>query len=68
MDPVPLLVLGAQFTGLAAALALAHQGFPVHVLDREPRVATGHDLVVLSPAAFGELASLGLGGRPRGRV
>lgn len=60
MVPVPLLVLGAQFSGLATALFLAHQGFPVHVLDREPRDAVGDDAVVLSPRAFAELAGLGL--------
>ncbi len=60
MVPVPLLVLGAQFTGLATALCLAQQGFPVHVLDREPRVTTDRDVVVLGPAAVGELADLGL--------
>lgn len=68
MQHVPLLVLGADLDGLAAALSLAHQGFPVHVLDRgpDPLEAPGDvppepaGAVQLGPQACGELAALGL--------
>lgn len=68
MEHVPLLVLGRGVDGLLAALALAHQGFPVHLLDRGPDpVASGPPdgahpatTALLPPAATRELAGLGL--------
>jgi salicylate hydroxylase len=57
---VPLLVLGARVSGLATALFLAHQGFPVHVLERDPPVDGDPDVAVLPPHALRELAVLGL--------
>ena len=60
MVAVPLLVLGARFSGLATALFLAHQGFPVHVLERDPPVDGDPDVAVLPPHALRELAVLGL--------
>lgn len=68
MRNVPLLVLGAGVDGLGAALALAHQGFPVHVLDRGPdplRAPPGAGSGVLMPDACRELAALGLHDRVR---
>ncbi|MEJ2863109.1 FAD-dependent monooxygenase [Actinomycetospora flava] len=60
MVAVPLLVLGARFAGLATALFLAHQGFPVHVLDRDRPEDVDRGLAVLTPATLRELAALGL--------
>lgn len=60
MVAVPLLVLGARFAGLATALFLAHQGFPVHVVDRDRPEDVDRGLAVLTPAALRELAALGL--------
>lgn len=61
MDQAPLIVLGADLDGLAAALSLAHQGFPVHVLERGGRTDASPDAAVLTPAAVQALAVLGLG-------
>jgi 2-polyprenyl-6-methoxyphenol hydroxylase-like FAD-dependent oxidoreductase len=58
---VPLLVLGSRFSGLVTALFLAHQGFPVHVLERDGPEDVDPGLAVLTPAALRELAALGLG-------
>ena len=55
MDHVPLLVLGAGVDGLLTALALSHQGFPVHLLDREP------DPAVPDPATPDPAVSAGAG-------
>lgn len=60
MVAVPLLVLGARFAGLATALFLAHQGFPVHVIDRDRPEDVDRGLAVLTPAALRELAALEL--------
>ncbi|MDD7938064.1 FAD-dependent monooxygenase [Actinomycetospora lutea] len=60
MVAVPLLVLGARFAGLTTALFLAHQGFPVHVIDRDRPGDVDRGLAVLTPAALRELAALGL--------
>lgn len=64
VEHVPLLVLGHDVEGLATALALAHQGFPVHVLDRggDPRdpATAAPGAVAVAPEASRELALLGL--------
>ncbi|GAA4907996.1 salicylate hydroxylase [Actinomycetospora succinea] len=60
MVAVPLLVLGARFAGLTTALFLAHQGFPVHVVDRDRPGDVDRGLAVLTPSALRELAALGL--------
>jgi 2-polyprenyl-6-methoxyphenol hydroxylase-like FAD-dependent oxidoreductase len=57
---VPLLVVGSRFSGLVTALFLAHQGFPVHVLERDRPEDVEPGLAVLTPAALRELAALGL--------
>jgi 2-polyprenyl-6-methoxyphenol hydroxylase-like FAD-dependent oxidoreductase len=57
---VPLLVLGSRFSGLVTALFLAHQGFPVHVLERDRPEDVDPGLAVLTPTALRELAALGL--------
>ncbi|GLZ51006.1 FAD-dependent monooxygenase [Actinomycetospora sp. NBRC 106378] len=65
MEQVPLLVLGTGVDGLATALCLAHQGFPVQVLDRGPDPAVEDDpaltgTTLLRPAATRVLHGLGL--------
>ncbi|MHC1562922.1 FAD-dependent monooxygenase [Actinomycetospora sp. C-140] len=60
MVAVPLLVLGSRFAGLTTALFLAHQGFPVHVLERDRADDVDTGLAVLTPAALRELSVLGL--------
>jgi 2-polyprenyl-6-methoxyphenol hydroxylase-like FAD-dependent oxidoreductase len=72
MEHVPLLVLGAGIDGLAAALCLAHQGFPVQLLERGPDPESHDDAgatgsMLLRPFAARVLQGLGLldGLRPR---
>ena len=60
MVALPLLVLGSRFSGLVTALFLAHQGFPVHVLERDRPEDVDPGLAVLTPSALRELAVLGL--------
>jgi 3-hydroxybenzoate 6-monooxygenase len=65
MEHVPLLVLGAGIDGLAAALCLAHQGFPVELLERGPDPQSLDDTgpsgsMVLRPSAARVLHGLGL--------
>ena len=65
MEHVPLLVLGAGIDGLAASLCLAHQGFPVELLDRGPDPESLDDAgpsgsMVLRPSAARVLHGLGL--------
>ncbi|MDL5155248.1 FAD-dependent monooxygenase [Actinomycetospora termitidis] len=62
---MPLLVLGTGVDGLATAMCLAHQGFPVQVLDRgpDPRVDTEagpSGSTLLRPAASRVLHGLGV--------
>jgi 3-hydroxybenzoate 6-monooxygenase len=65
MEQVPLLVLGAGIDGLAAALCLAHQGFPVELLERGSDPQSLDDAgpsgsMVLRPSAARVLHGLGL--------
>jgi salicylate hydroxylase len=65
MEHVPLLILGAGIDGLAAALCLAHQGFPVELLERGPDPQSLDDAgpsgsMVLRPSAARVLHGLGL--------
>ena len=65
MEQVPLLVLGAGIDGLAAALCLAHQGFPVQLLDRGPDPAALDDAgptgsALVRPSAVRVLHGLGV--------
>jgi 2-polyprenyl-6-methoxyphenol hydroxylase-like FAD-dependent oxidoreductase len=68
MDQVPLIVLGADLDGLVAALALAHQGFPVRVLERGGRGDAAPDVATLTPSAMQELAVLGLADHVQARA
>ncbi|MCD2192742.1 FAD-dependent monooxygenase [Actinomycetospora endophytica] len=65
MEQVPLLVLGSGIDGLAAALCLAHQGFPVELLERGPDPQALDDAgptgsMVVRPSAVRVLHGLGL--------
>jgi 2-polyprenyl-6-methoxyphenol hydroxylase-like FAD-dependent oxidoreductase len=65
MEHVPLLVLGAGIDGLASALCLAHQGFPVQLLERGPDPESLDDVgatgsMLIRPAAARVLQGLGL--------
>lgn len=65
MEHVPLLVLGAGIDGLAAALCLAYQGFPVQLLERGPDPESLDDpgpsgSMVVRPSAARVLQGLGL--------
>ena len=69
MEHVPLLVLGAGIDGLAASLCLAHQGFPVQLLERGPDPETLDDTagstgsMLLRPSAARVLQGLGKAGQ-----
>jgi salicylate hydroxylase len=56
----PILIAGGGIGGLAAALALARQGRPVHVLERAPEFREIGAGLQLGPNAFAMLERLGL--------
>jgi len=56
----PILVAGGGPVGCIAALALARQGIPVHVLEAEPRVDDSPRAATTHAATLEMLAELGL--------
>ena len=65
---LPVLVAGGGIGGLAAALAIARQGFAVKVLEQAPRIGEIGAGIQLGPNAFAALDALGVGARARGRA
>jgi 2-polyprenyl-6-methoxyphenol hydroxylase-like FAD-dependent oxidoreductase len=64
----PVLVAGGGIGGLAAALALAREGFHVKVLEQSPELGEIGAGVQLGPNAFAAFDALGVGERARARA
>jgi len=65
---LPVLVAGGGIGGLAAALAIARQGFAVKVLEQAPQIGEIGAGIQLGPNAFAALDALGVGERARHRA
>src|SRR5437016_11212447 len=65
---VPVLVAGGGIGGLAAALALARQGFAVKVLEQASQIGEIGAGIQLGPNAFSAFDALGVGERARSRA
>jgi salicylate hydroxylase len=65
MQNDPVIIAGGGIGGLAAALALAHKGFRVTVLERAPRLEEIGAGIQLGPNAFHALDRLGVGDAAR---
>src|SRR5215470_14257802 len=68
MTSSPILVAGGGIGGLAAALALARQGFSVRVLEQSSELGEIGAGIQLGPNAFSAFDALGIGDRARGRA
>ncbi|HSS02851.1 MAG TPA: 3-hydroxybenzoate 6-monooxygenase, partial [Kofleriaceae bacterium] len=64
----PILVAGGGIGGLAAALALARQGFAVRVLEQASELGEIGAGIQLGPNAFSAFDALGVGERARSRA
>jgi len=64
----PVLVAGGGIGGLAAALALARQGFAVKVLEQSAQIGEIGAGIQLGPNAFSAFDALGIGQRARARA
>jgi len=64
----PVLVAGGGIGGLAAALALARQGFAVKVLEQSARIGEIGAGIQLGPNAFSAFDALGIGDAARSRA
>ena len=64
----PVLVAGGGIGGLAAALALARQGFAVKVLEQAAHIGEIGAGIQLGPNAFSAFDALGIGERARSRA
>jgi 2-polyprenyl-6-methoxyphenol hydroxylase-like FAD-dependent oxidoreductase len=65
---LPILVAGGGIGGLAAALALARQGYAVKVLEQAGEIGEIGAGIQLGPNAFSAFDALGIGERARGRA
>ncbi len=63
----PMLVAGGGIGGLAAALALARQGYEVQVLEQAAQLGEIGAGIQLGPNAFSAFDALGVGEAARGR-
>ena len=64
----PVIVAGGGIGGLAAALAIARQGFRVKVLEQAPQMGEIGAGIQLGPNAFAAFDALGVGPRARARA
>ena len=60
-NPSPVLIAGGGIGGLAAALALARQGFAVKVLEQAAEIGEIGAGIQLGPNAFAAFDALGVG-------
>ena len=67
-EQLPVLVAGGGIGGLAAALALARQGFKVLVLEQAAEIGEIGAGIQLAPNAFAAFDALGVGERARARA
>ncbi|WP_159913465.1 3-hydroxybenzoate 6-monooxygenase [Pantoea sp. 18069] len=65
---LPVLVVGGGIGGVAAALALARQGYTVQVLEQAPQLGEIGAGIQLGPNAFAAFDALGIGERARSRA
>ncbi|HEX8115603.1 MAG TPA: 3-hydroxybenzoate 6-monooxygenase [Kofleriaceae bacterium] len=65
---LPILIAGGGIGGLAAALALARQGFAVKVLEQASEIGEIGAGIQLGPNAFSAFDALGVGERARSRA
>src|SRR5438477_11428936 len=65
---LPVIVAGGGRGGLAAALALARQGFAVKVLEQAPQLGEIGAGIQLGPNAFAAFDALGIGEKTRTRA
>jgi salicylate hydroxylase len=65
---LPILVTGGGIGGLAAAVALARQGFAVKVLEQASQIGEIGAGIQLGPNAFSAFDALGVGERARSRA
>ncbi|MEO7253283.1 MAG: FAD-dependent oxidoreductase, partial [Casimicrobium sp.] len=64
----PVIIAGGGIGGLAAALAIARQGFRVKVLEQSPEIGEIGAGVQLGPNAFAAFDALGVGPQARARA
>jgi 3-hydroxybenzoate 6-monooxygenase len=64
----PVIVAGGGIGGLAAALAIALQGFRVKVLEQSPEIGEIGAGIQLGPNAFAAFDALGVGKQARSRA
>ena len=57
---LPFLVIGGGIGGMAAAIALANKGFPVHVLEQAPEFGEVGAGIQLGPNVFRAFSALGV--------
>jgi 3-hydroxybenzoate 6-monooxygenase len=67
-ETLPVLVAGGGIGGLAAALALAREGFAVKVLEQAPEIGEIGAGIQLGPNAFAAFDALGVGTQARKRA
>jgi salicylate hydroxylase len=65
---LPVLVVGGGIGGVAAALALARQGYAVQVFEQAPQLGEIGAGIQLGPNAFAAFDALGIGERARSRA
>ena len=65
---LPVLIAGGGIGGLAAALALARQGFEVKVLEQAAQIGEIGAGIQLGPNAFAAFDALGIGEQARARA
>jgi salicylate hydroxylase len=64
----PVIVAGGGIGGMAAALALARQGFGVRILEQSSQIGEIGAGIQLGPNAFSAFDALGVGERTRSRA
>ena len=64
----PVIIAGGGIGGLAAALAIARQGFRVKVLEQAPEIGEIGAGIQLGPNAFAAFDALGVGPNARARA